>query len=158
MINYAWVRFINTNGVFILVIIAIAYLWFIKKEQDEAVRVVLSVLIASVFALVIKELFLIPRPFAVNREAALAGLTQFSSFPSVHSAIAFSAATTVTFQGKRFGLVLVALAGVLAFGRVLANVHYPIDIMAGIMIGILISHLIENTSFKHKIKRKGSGR
>jgi len=158
MINTAWVRFINTNGVFILVIIAVIYLWFIKKEQDEAVRVVLSVLIASVFALVIKELFGIPRPFMVNHKEAMAGFATYSSFPSIHTVIAFSAATTVAFQGKRFGLILVVIAGVLALGRVLANVHYPIDIMAGIMIGILISHLVENTSFKYKIKRRGSKR
>jgi undecaprenyl-diphosphatase len=133
MINYPVIRLLNTFGVFILVAAAIYYLWFIKKEEDEAVRVVISVLVASAFAISLKEFFNTPRPFFVSKETAMAGLSQLPSFPSLHSAIAFAAATSVTFQGKKFGIFLLFAASLLAAGRVLANVHYPVDIFFGIM-------------------------
>lgn len=154
MINKPFVVFLNTNGVFFLIGIALVYLWFVRREKNEVFRVLASVLVASVVALTIKELFEVPRPFMIGPTEAMAGLTQLSSFPSMHTAIAFSVATTVSFRGRRFGILLFLVAGLIAFGRILANVHYPVDIFFGIIIGVTISHFIENTSIKNKIVRK----
>lgn len=145
MINSEWVRFLNTNGVFVLVGTAMIYLWVVEKERGIALKVMMSVVVAGVLAVVLKELFMLPRPFAIEEKSAMAGLTALSGFPSFHSALAFSAATTVTLRKKNFGIILMILAGLVCVGRVMANVHYPVDVLAGVIIGVMVASLVYNT-------------
>ncbi len=147
MIDKPAVVFLNTNGVFLLIILAFSYFWFFKEEKKEALRVIFSVLIAGSLAIFLKELFNLPRPYAVDNLTPLAGLRQLSGFPSVHSALAFSVATSVSLRKKSFGLLLIVLAIIIGLGRILANVHYPIDVIFGVVIGVIIAVFIEQLRF-----------
>lgn len=121
-------------------------LWFtdgkIKKEQ--VVHAIFAVALAWVLAHLIKALFPTPRPFQVNNfpTAVVIPLTN-GAFPSGHTAAAFALAFTIWRHDKKTGVIFLALAAVVGIARVLANVHYPIDILGGAVLGIGVAFLVQ---------------
>lgn len=59
------------------------------------------------------------------------------SFPSGHSAVAFAVATAIATVDPVLGVLELALAASIAFSRVALGAHYPLDVAAGIALGIL---------------------
>ncbi|MFI6147336.1 phosphatase PAP2 family protein [Streptomyces sp. NPDC051109] len=57
------------------------------------------------------------------------------SFPSNHSAIAGAAAVALALAVRRLALPAVPLAVLMAFSRVFVGVHYPHDVLAGLLLG-----------------------
>jgi undecaprenyl-diphosphatase len=83
------------------------------------------------------------RPFAVLQDVTLLVPEPLTthSFPSSHSAIAFALAFTVLLARRSYGLALLVLASGVAFGRVLVGVHYPLDVVAGMFVGLFCAAL-----------------
>lgn len=63
------------------------------------------------------------------------------SFPSGHTLCSFGCATAVFINRKRTGICLLVLASLIAFSRLYLYVHYPTDIVGGILLGILVANL-----------------
>ena len=63
------------------------------------------------------------------------------SFPSGHSASSFAAATIIFWCNKKYGILAIAVASLIALSRVFLFVHYPTDVLAGALLGIIISML-----------------
>jgi undecaprenyl-diphosphatase len=61
------------------------------------------------------------------------------SFPSGHAATSFASATILSFAFPRFAPFLFALAAAVAWSRVYVGVHYPLDIVGGAVLGILVA-------------------
>jgi undecaprenyl-diphosphatase len=61
------------------------------------------------------------------------------SFPSGHAATSFAAATILSFTFPRFAPVIFVLAAAVAWSRVYVGVHYPLDIVGGAVLGILVA-------------------
>ncbi len=61
------------------------------------------------------------------------------SFPSSHSANSFMAATILFWYKSSWGKYVFSIAGLIAISRVFVGVHYPLDILAGAVLGITIS-------------------
>lgn len=144
------ISFFNTNGVFLLVFFVFLYELVVVHDIELAVHIVLSVVTVIVFSIVIKELFLVPRPFLSQGIDPGAGLTYYSSLPSIHAAVAFTLATTVTLHQKQLGVFLFTIAAVISVGRVLANVHYPMDVVLGMLIGVLTGLIFNQIHIKLK--------
>jgi len=120
-------------------------LWVIdgRTKKEQVLHTLFSVGVVWMVTLIIKDLYPISRPFM-----ALPGMTPMTvtipvdaSFPSTHTAVVFALGTTVFMHDKRVGFYFFMGAVLVAIGRILANVHYPSDIIAGALIGVLISWL-----------------
>lgn len=61
------------------------------------------------------------------------------SFPSNHAVIAFAAATALFFVRRSLGLLAGVAALPMAASRVWVGVHYPHDVLAGALVGILVA-------------------
>jgi len=137
----------NTHGIFLLIASVLAYEIFIVKKTEIAVHSLFALLAALIVSVILKELYLVPRPFIFKPHAANAGLAYLSSFPSTHTALAFSLATTITLHQRRFGIFIFALASIISIGRVAATVHSPVDIAFGVLIGIIVGTFFDKVHF-----------
>lgn len=72
----------------------------------------------------------------------LVSLPETSSFPSGHATVAFACATVLALAVPRLRWPLFALAAVIAFSRVYVGVHYPLDVVAGAALGVLIGFVV----------------
>lgn len=99
--------------------------------------------IALLFMLVTGNMILKPlvarlRPFAVNTavELLIPPPTDFS-FPSGHTYASFASASAIFRNSRRIGIPALILAFLIAFSRLYLYVHYPTDVLFGILLGIL---------------------
>ena len=60
-----------------------------------------------------------------------------SSFPSTHSAWAFGGATAIFLKFKKAGIATFVVAAVIAFSRMYMFLHFPTDVLAGMIMGII---------------------
>jgi undecaprenyl-diphosphatase len=61
-----------------------------------------------------------------------------SSFPSGHAATSVAGAIVLTFLLGRWGWALGALAAAVCYSRVYIGVHYPLDVVAGALLGAAV--------------------
>ena len=66
----------------------------------------------------------------------LACLTDHS-FPSGHTAAAFAAAVALFACHRKAGTIALFLAFLMGFSRLYLFVHYPTDVLAGALLGVL---------------------
>ncbi|HJX45627.1 MAG TPA: phosphatase PAP2 family protein [Patescibacteria group bacterium] len=95
------------------------------------------------------------RPFQVNGFPPLTLTVPFdSAFPSGHSAMAFSLAVAIFLFDKKIGILYLLGALFVSLGRIFGNVHYPIDILGGAVLGTFIALISENIHFEKLLRRK----
>jgi undecaprenyl-diphosphatase len=68
----------------------------------------------------------------------------YQSFPSGHATTAFGFAMVVAFIWPRSLRVALACAGLVAVSRVIVGAHYPTDITAGAVLGVLGTYGVRN--------------
>jgi undecaprenyl-diphosphatase len=61
------------------------------------------------------------------------------SFPSGHSATAFACATVIAWASPRLAVPAFVLAALVAWSRVYVGVHWPLDVLGGSALGVLVS-------------------
>lgn len=69
------------------------------------------------------------------------------SFPSGHTTASFAAATAIFLRSKKVGTPLLILAAVIAFSRLYLYIHYPSDVLVGMLWGItaaILAYLVLN--------------
>jgi undecaprenyl-diphosphatase len=91
---------------------------------------------ASLVVSPLKELFDRARPPEADPGlGALVPIPENASFPSGHAATAFAAATAIAILSPRMRPWALALAAAVALSRVYLRVHFPLDVLAGGLIG-----------------------
>lgn len=63
------------------------------------------------------------------------------SFPSEHTSIFFALAFSTFFLNKKIGVLMYVLAVLIGLSRVVKGVHYPMDILGGIVLGTLVGFI-----------------
>src|SRR4051812_15628343 len=77
-----------------------------------------------------------PRPFTVFPHALLLGHRSTDpSFTSDHATMAGAIAVGLFLVSRRLGAVAAAAAVLMAFARVYVGAHFPIDVIAGLVLG-----------------------
>lgn len=131
------------------------YLWFIdgRLKKEQALHALFSALIAWLITQMIKDLIPTLRPFQVNGSLPMTLTIPFdASFPSGHSAAAFALAVSVWLHDKKAGVLFIFAAILVGWSRIIGNVHFFGDILAGAVIGITVSIMIEKIHFFKLVK------
>jgi membrane-associated phospholipid phosphatase len=81
-----------------------------------------------------------PRP-ALEGLPPLGGAPSSLSFPSAHATASFAVATAMT-RVDPLGAVAFSLAVVLALGRPYLGMHYPSDVLAGAITGVVLGLVV----------------
>ena len=111
---------------------------FIKKYRFNGICIV-SALVATVIIseFIIKPLFLRERPYMLNPEfILLIPEPSGTSFPSSHTSTSFASALQFFGINRRAGIAALIFAAVVAFTRLYLYVHFPTDILGGIILGV----------------------
>lgn len=130
------------SGGILWIAIAAALLCFRRYRKNGCMLV-----LALLCCLLVGNLFLKPlvdrmRPYEINSlvELLIAKLSD-ASFPSGHTMSSFAAATVLLYTDKRFGIPAAVLAALIGFSRLYLYVHYPSDVLAGLLLGVLLGIL-----------------
>ena len=108
--------------------------------RDAAV----AVAVASGFAHLIGHVLVRQRP-AASRLPAYEAMTHkptSPSFPSAHAAVAAAFTTALTRRIGAAGLVMVPVAGAVAYSRVRTRAHWPSDVLVGIGQGVVVGEVV----------------
>lgn len=112
-----------------------------KKTRKTGFSVGTALIIGFIIGnLILKNVIGRIRPYDLNSgiEILINALSDYS-FPSGHTLASFEAATAMLIRDKRLGIPAMILAVLIAFSRLYLYVHYPTDVLAGIILGILIA-------------------
>ena len=90
-----------------------------------------------------------PRPFAgLSDTNQLVSHTEHRSFPSRHVASAFAMAAAIFPGSRMLGVAFGAIGILLGGARIAAGVHYPSDVIGGIVLGSTIGRVISGQSWR----------
>lgn len=89
---------------------------------------------------VVKAIVRRPRP-VLEGLRPLGGAPSSLSFPSAHATSSFAVATAMT-RVEPWGALAFLLALALALGRPYLGMHYPSDVLAGALLGVLLGLLV----------------
>lgn len=128
------------DGGFIWILTALIFT-AIPRTRKTGILMIISLAAGAVaYQFILKPVIARPRPFTQNPAAVLLIKPPSDfSFPSGHTACAFSAAAVLFFRRNRLWIPAVILAAAIAFSRLYLYVHFPTDVLAGIIIGTGVS-------------------
>ena len=113
---------------------------------------------ALIVDLILKPLIARIRPFGVNSAIQLIVAKPHDySFPSGHTAASFTAVMALYLAGeKKLWKIALVLAVLIAFSRLYLYVHYPTDVLGGIITGAIAGYIGYKLTFivqsKHRKK------
>jgi len=130
--------------------LATVALWFASRPPGSSRWRLASVsaLVAAAVALVanqaIAHVWDRPRPFASHEAATylLSAPSPDPSFPSDHAAAAFAIAFCVLAFSRWAGLGFLAAATLIGLTRIALGLHYPSDVLAGMLVGWTAAQLV----------------
>lgn len=153
--------------------IIVAILWYLLFKKEESLSKSIEIkekVILTVYACILAILagrslaILLPyraRPilstdydfaYHINK---FSYLNTWSSFPSDHAVLFFSLATGIFFINKKLGIFSFAYVFiVVGLPRIFLGFHYPSDILAGGLVGILITWLVSKNKIILSLSNK----
>lgn len=125
----------------------------VKLKFNKLVFIFTPVGVGWVSVSILKDIFQAPRPFIlfsekVNPLFIHGGL---DSFPSGHATFFAALALSTYFINKKLGLLCFIVAILVGLSRIIAGVHFPLDIIVGYIFGIIVS-LIFRYLLRNRIK------
>ncbi|MGH2442445.1 MAG: phosphatase PAP2 family protein [Chloroflexota bacterium] len=129
----------GTKGAIWILIALLVSLFGVGGGFQTGVMTVAALLMAEgVTNLLLKPSVRRQRPFASHATGKLlVGRPGANSWPSAHASSSMAAAAALSFQIPMFSPIFVLLALLIGYSRVYVGVHYPIDVLAGFLQGLL---------------------
>jgi undecaprenyl-diphosphatase len=171
-----WMAFTSNTGDWIgdgwrLVAISVALLvvgLFFSKPilKTAGIKTLLAHGIAALLSNGLKHLVGRPRPKFVHSgewQFTPSWVSGLDSFPSGHTTGSFAVATVLAKQFPAFGPLCLSVAAFVALSRVLRGAHFPTDVMAGAVLGVLSGSIASaplkqwSTSFQDGLRQAAIG-
>lgn len=144
-----WIVIFGARYLIVIMVASLLKYVFIYKDKAERMlnlRVVwnafLSVGMGLVFNYLLSFFIQRSRPFDIGLGENIYGSVVTSgSFPSEHTTIAFAIGMAVFMVYKKFGTALLVMAALVGFSRIFVGIHYPLDVLGGAFVGIIMAYL-----------------
>jgi membrane-associated phospholipid phosphatase len=139
------VQFFSDYGVGIFAVLMLLAWWRARSADAARMAAALAVPVIVVGAFlvndVVKSLITEQRPCRTLHTVTVETCPALGdwSFPSNHTAIAFAAATALLVASRRLGWIALPIAILMGASRVWIGVHYPHDVAAGLLVGVLVA-------------------
>ena len=109
-----------------------------KTRKLGFVMIIALVLNGIICNIILKPMLARLRPFDVNTSIKLLiNKPRDFSFPSGHTSASFTAASVLFFRRSKLFVPSLILATLIGFSRLYLYVHYPSDVVGGIILGIV---------------------
>lgn len=151
-------KFLTTLGDHGMLWIGVALLLVLVKRTrpigaTAGASLAINALLVNVF---LKNIVARTRPYEViDGLTRLVGEQSDFSFPSGHTSSAFSVAVVMfMLMPKKYGVPALIVATLIAYSRLYVGVHYPSDVIGGLIVGILAA-VICVAIYKKIEKRNG---
>lgn len=140
---------LGNAGIF-WIVMAVVLVCF-RKTRRCGIQMALAMLLTFIVGnLILKNVINRDRPCWIDPSISLLVQNPMDySFPSGHTMNGFTAAITLWFYDKRWGIAAIVLATLIAFSRLYNFVHFPTDVIAGILVGV-VSACVVNYWFHRK--------
>ena len=118
-------------------------LLFLPRERSRGMQVLLAICFSALICnATLKPLVDRVRPFDIAEGISLLVATPHdASFPSGHTSAAFAAAVVLLKTKWRWRYVALILAALIALSRLYLYVHFPTDVLGGMVTGTLAGML-----------------
>ncbi|MDP1688878.1 MAG: phosphatase PAP2 family protein [bacterium] len=142
-------------GTYLAPVLIVLSLVFVFRHRAFKVRfsilsfLAMSLIIAAIFVVVGRFSINNPRPFIVLNFTPLIDASETHSFPSMHMTLFTSLAFALWFINRKTGYWFLFGAILIGIGRIIAGVHWPIDILGGLLCGALSAYIAYKL-FPHK--------
>src|SRR3989339_1188712 len=145
--THEWIKHVSLFGarylIFIFALGAMLWVWNRSQEQERFLRLFelgLSGCISWGTTLLISYSIGRLRPYQTfHFEPLFRPLIETPSFPSGHATIAFAIAGTIFFHDRLAGIICMGVALLVGCSRIGIGVHYPTDIFAGAVVGLVVA-------------------
>lgn len=132
-----FLSYLTTSGI-IWIALAVLLLFFRKTRAAGIILLCTLALCFLTSELLFKLIIQRPRPFVVNPNITLLiSPPSGTSFPSSHSCLAAASATVLLVKKRWLGIIALILAICIAFSRLYLCVHFPSDVLCGLLLGVI---------------------
>lgn len=148
---------ISSAGNLSLIWIAYIFIFLAARDLKKQGKIMILAFVLNILLvnILVKNVVARPRPYEVAKFTdLLVHKLSDNSFPSGHTSYAFTFATIVTLLNKNNALIIFTdiLAVLMAFSRLYLYVHFPTDVLAGAVFGIIIGILAIKIYYSPKYK------
>lgn len=135
-----------TTFVSISILLVILFLFIKNKSaeiRDKFFKLLAVLVLSAIVSLSLKYSIVRERPFINYPDIQKLSEAGNSSFPSGHTIEAFAIAFAVStlFPKRKYIVTVFLWAFLIAYSRMALGVHYPFDVLAGILTGVVVSYL-----------------
>jgi len=146
---------IGGSSIFWLMIIAVVGVFGLRKRNILPVfELVIALALVTIFTAGVKEIIMHPRPSELLPGFAVIHHPDSGySYPSGHTARAAAGFSVVTLNSRTWGVIVTLVPPLLvATSRVIVGAHFPLDTLAGLLIGYLSVQI--SVSLIHRLRAK----
>ena len=123
------------------ILVVLLFSFFLLKNKNNYrvmfVQAICSAILSRLFIVeIIRFIYFRNRPFVDWPVNLVLKHEASASFPSGHASLYFAIAFTIFFFNKKIGCVFLITSFLIGLARIFVGVHYPLDILAGIAIGL----------------------
>ncbi len=130
-----------------------------KKEYEKSKYALATIALSSVSAwtlsIILKMFFGASRPFVLFPD--IKTLVEYGwndSFPSGHAMFFSALAVAILFSYRKVGFLYIIFALLIGVSRVIAGIHFPVDVVFGWIFGAVVAVLVRITLVRLKVFSK----